>query len=406
VVRAYPGERAILDGNGSTQSTFVADGAWTVYWGLEIINSMTARSGSGLGLRPGGVYVRNASDVKLINFIVHETGHGVYTEPAASNIELYGWIVYNGGHQNPTRADGHGMYVKNNATAGKKVFRDNVIFNMFAFGVHGYTEGPGRLENMVFTGNVAFNNGQLSDDHTPNFQLGGTRLADNDTIRDNLLYFSAGLPTDYNFRIGYGAQVNDRTVLADNYVVRGNPVIEVGYWTALEVVDNTFVGDAMMTRLFDPSTTGQTWSGNTHYRTPTASAWRYTGTNYSFATWQALTGLGMTDQALAGTPATPFVFVRPHQYQAGAALVAIVNWPKQAAVAVDLSGALPSGQRYEVRNVQALFGAPVVSGTYEGGSVSFPMSGVTPPAPIGGSPNPPVRTAPEFDVFVVRPVSP
>ena len=70
----------------------------------------------------------------------------------------------------------------------------------------------------------------------------------------------------------------------------------------------------------------------------------------------------------------------------------------------DLSNVLVVGQRYEIRNVQDIFGAAVVSGTYGGGSVSIPMGGVTPPQPIGGSPNSPIRTGPDFDVFVVTPV--
>ena len=45
--------------------------------------------------------------------------------------------------------------------------------------------------------------------------------------------------------------------------------------------------------------------------------------------------------------------------------------------------------------------AAVVSGVYNGGTVNIPMTGVTPPTPLGG-PRMPPRTAPEFDVFVVQ----
>ena len=51
--------------------------------------------------------------------------------------------------------------------------------------------------------------------------------------------------------------------------------------------------------------------------------------------------------------------------------------------------------------MQDVFGAPVLSGTYGGGFVAIPMSGVTPPTPIGGSPRPPIKTGPNFDAFVV-----
>jgi len=41
-----------------------------------------------------------------------------------------------------------------------------------------------------------------------------------------------------------------------------------------------------------------------------------------------------------------------------------------------------------------------MSGLYAGGTISIPMSGVNPPPPIGGSPTPPRKTGPDFDVFI------
>ncbi|HWP37175.1 MAG TPA: Ig-like domain-containing protein [Gemmatimonadales bacterium] len=399
IVRAYPGERAIIDGNGSSNSTFVVDGSWAVYWGLEIMNSMTARFGDGLGLRPTGVYVRNAANVKLINLIVHDTGHGTYTEYAAQNIEIYGWIIFNGGHQNSTRSDGHGIYIKHDG-AGGKVVRDNIIFNQFGFGIHGYTESSGALRNLVFEGNVLFNNGELSNDDNPNLQLGGNRVADNDLIADNMTYFSPGHGW-WNFRIGYNSLLNGTAVVRNNYVVGGGEVVEVGYWQNLDWLGNTFVGDGNMVRANDPSAAGQEWGANTHYRDPAAVAWRFNGSWRTFDSWRQASGWGTTDQAMAGVPTATRVFVRPNLYEPGRATVVIYNWARSASVGVDLGGVVPVGHVYEIRNVQTIFGAPVASGTYTGGLVSFPMDGVAAQAPIGGSPNPPLRTGPDFDVFVV-----
>jgi hypothetical protein len=70
-------------------------------------------------------------------------------------------------------------------------------------------------------------------------------------------------------------------------------------------------------------------------------------------------------------------------------------------VSVDLGNVLQSGDHYVIRNVQNLRGSPVASGTFDGGSVSIPMGGVTPPTPVGlGSSRAPM-TGPYFDVFVV-----
>jgi len=82
----------------------------------------------------------NASNVRLVNLIIHDTGHGTYIENPAHNIEIYGWIVYNGGNDNSSRSDGHGIYVRNDGTT-PKLIADNVIFNQFGFGIHSYAEG-------------------------------------------------------------------------------------------------------------------------------------------------------------------------------------------------------------------------------------------------------------------------
>jgi len=68
---------------------------------------------------------------------------------------------------------------------------------------------------------------------------------------------------------------------------------------------------------------------------------------------------------------------------------------------VDLSGIVPVGARYEVRNVQDLYGAPVASGSFGGGAVSIPLGGVTPPTPVGLTSSRSPRTGPYFDVFLV-----
>jgi hypothetical protein len=73
---------------------------------------------------------------------------------------------------------------------------------------------------------------------------------------------------------------------------------------------------------------------------------------------------------------------------------------------VSLAGVLTAGDGYEVRSVQALFAAPVVSGTYDGHSISIPLTAITPPTPIAMASSPAPITGPAFDVFVVVRVAP
>jgi len=96
------------------------------------------------------------------------------------------------------------------------------------------------------------------------------------------------------------------------------------------------------------------------------------------------------------------VIVRPNTYERGRANVIVYNWDQLATAQVDLSSVLTVGQSYEIRNVQNFYGSPVVSGVFSGGSVTVPMAGITPTAPIGRSYVPAPVTGPVFNVFVVR----
>ncbi|MBX6333238.1 MAG: hypothetical protein IRY91_15440, partial [Gemmatimonadaceae bacterium] len=75
------------------------------------------------------------------------------------------------------------------------------------------------------------------------------------------------------------------------------------------------------------------------------------------------------------------------------------NWGHQGSVSVDLSGVLKPGEAYEVRNAQNFFGAPVTSGTYGGGTVTLPITSITPPTSTIGKTGP--STGTELNVYVV-----
>ncbi|HVH10525.1 MAG TPA: Ig-like domain-containing protein [Gemmatimonadales bacterium] len=403
VVRQYPGERATVDGGATQTDVLTVNGGYAIYWGFEIMESGTQRfglAGTGTGLRGDGVYVNNASNVKLINLIVHDTGHGTYTENSAHNIEIYGWIIYNGGNEDSSRSDGHGIYIKNDGI-GWKIARDNVIFDQFGFGIHGYAQAGTNLINMILDGNVLFDNGTPSNFDNPNMQLGGTVVADNDTVTNNMVYFAPGVSSgNGNVRIGYSSTANGTAVFANNYIVGGTETLDVGYWASLTAQGNTLVAPTLVLVQNDgASASTEHWTGNMHYHDPTALAWQLAGRSYTFSNWEVQAGA--SDQVSATPPATPRVFVRPNRYEGGRATIVIYNWSLQASVPVDLTGVVTVGKHYDVRNVQDIFGTPVVSGTYAGGTITIPMTGVTPPQPIGGSFRPLVKTAPAFDAFIV-----
>ncbi|MEX2385261.1 MAG: hypothetical protein WEB59_11825, partial [Thermoanaerobaculia bacterium] len=97
------------------------------------------------------------------------------------------------------------------------------------------------------------------------------------------------------------------------------------------------------------------------------------------------------------------IFIRPNAYEAKRANITIYNWDLQSTVNVDVSGILASGDGYEVRNAADFFGAPVLTGTYSGGSISLPMTGLSVAPPVGVLA--PLPTGPEFNTFILLPAS-
>jgi hypothetical protein len=339
IVRAYTGERVIIDGNdGSGNDGFVVHGSYTWYWGLELRNSDPTRTttSTSSNFRPD-VVANNGTHIKYINLVIHDGGVGFYTYTAMADVEISGSILYNNGWQGPDRGHGHGLYLKNDV--GPVVARDNVIFNQFGYGIHIYSDvGDGQLNGISAIGNVSFDNGSLASTG-PSAEIGnlGQMNANNLVVTSNLTYVA---PTVGGSNVVLGS--GDGLTASGNYVAGGDGISQ-GTWTNATVTSNTVIPP-------DPTQTA--------------------------------------------------VFVEPNAYEPGRAFVVVFNWANQASASVDLSGVLQSGDAYEVRNVQDLFGTPGASGTYGGGSVSIPLTAVAPPAPIGISSLAPT-TGPGFNVYLV-----
>jgi hypothetical protein len=399
VFRAYPRERAIIDGASSSNSTLKILGDWTVYQGFEIMSSDPDRTGS----RPDLVYFDDATaNSKIVNLVLHDGGNAIYTDKRARDIEVYGCIIYNNGWQS-SRGSGHAIYTKN--LAGWKRFRDNVMFNQFGYGVHAFSDpGSGVIFNIELDGNVSFNNGSLARPGRPgsaNILVGGYDKSDNVHLRENMTYFSPGYDV-MNVRVGYtNTLLNGAATVRDNYIVGGTLAMDVGFWNAVTMTGNTLLSLAEVVDLRDNTVSGQTWDGNVYLNDPAAWVWRYDSRSFTFEGWRAATGLTGVDQATATLPTAPRVFVRPNAYEAGRATIVVYNWTNHSAVAADVAGVLQPGDSYELRSVQNPIGEPLASGVYRGGMLSMPMGSSTPAAPIGGSASPVPSTGVAFDAFLL-----
>jgi hypothetical protein len=397
--RQYPGERAIIDGS------LAASGSDLWFVGFEIMQSHPLQV-------VDRVLEANTVNGRFINLVLHDAGFsGVsMADDAGSGVELYGCIIYNNGWRDNID---HGIYA-HNSTAGTKSIRDNVVFNNFARGIQVYEDGAATIQNFAVTGNIAFNNGTIANGSTEvNLLISARALTTGMQATDNLLYFSPGEDGIQlrlgNYDVSDSALYNKGIDVENNFAVGGTLGLEMQYqWAQATVHNNVFIGNSGtdVVHTGGPAVNVYDWSGNVYYRDPAALAWAQNALEYSFNDWKLATGLGGSDSVISALPTTT-VFLRPNQYEPGRAFIVVYNFGNDNPVNVDLSGIVSPGHHYDIRNVQALFDAPVDSGTYGGGPVAIPMTGVTPPRPIGrSSPRSAQRTGPNFDVFLVTSTAP
>ena len=379
VVRAYPGERATVNGD------IAVDGSYTWYWGFELSNTNTSTQNvQGINSACPGC--------RFINLIVHDhsgDGFGLWSE--GPNQVAYGNIIYNNGfHGSTSTSYGHGIYAQNNT--GTKVIQDNVLFDQFGYGVHVYGSGNAELNNFTVDGNVSFNSG-VGDGM--NYTLGGGQPLNNLVVNGNMAYYSPGRLGN-SMRVGYNFGTTNRNgVVTNNYVVG---TMFLSQWlSGLTFTGNTVINPGGTDLLIDQDVpTSSTFSNNT-YSSGMSSPIQVLSSALSFSAWESKYGFDAHSTMLASLPDN-HVVVEPNTYEAGRANVVVFNWRGAGAVTVDLSSALKTGDSFVIVNAQNFFGAPVVSGTYSG-PVTIPISSVSPPAAIGGHSEP--STGTQFQTFVV-----
>lgn len=378
IVRQYPGERVVIDGVDSSRYGGVlqvtARDVW--FWGFEITSSDPARFTPLTGnttaniARPVGVSIGaspgDGHGCRFINLAIHDTAEGHWFSIRAVDAEVYGNVIYNNGWIAPDRPHGHGVYVRNDT--GEKQITDNIIFNQFGFGVHGWSDS-GLLRRISCEGNISFNNGGLASVYFPN------------------LYFSSGsqscrLLENYTYHHGPAAVASAGSVIANH--------------SDLTVAGNVFAAP-----------------GAIALRLGTCDTTRYVGGNLFFGDVEGLDAdIDQDGNVQASNGSGVSVIVRPNRYEDGSgyesprAHVAVYNWELAPTVTVDLGAALLPGDPYEIRDAMNLWGPPVASGVYEGAPVSVRMDLTSVAAPVGvgedGTPiGTPPHTAPEFAAFVV-----
>jgi hypothetical protein len=329
LVRAYPGERPIIDAwlqvGCCDQAPDPNRGAYVWFWGIEFASFNPDRHSGTSGPPEWAAQANHAAvdtwapGTKIINCIVHDTAGGISMWDEAPGSEAYGNIVYNVGGYGTDRGHGHGFYMQNQGPGYKHV-ADNITFNNFGEGMQMFGTDTAYVQNFHLEGNVSMNNGSLGL---------GTNTTNGTT--------SAGARDD-NIIIASGNGGPAGIVVINNYT----------------------------------------------YHTPLADD-------------------GYNDLSYNSTPiANDVTAVGNYLYEPGRANVVIYNWDLAPTVPVDLSTAgVNPGDTFEIHDGENWFAPALVSGTYNGGTVAIPMTGLQVALPNGVVPNPQPHTAPQFGVFVV-----
>lgn len=357
VVRAVPGQRAVLDGVlGTGKYTFeISDrSAWCVFWGLEIMVSDPSDIDA---KRPSG-YWFNAPNAKMINCHVHDAACCGFWSPAVDS-EIYGCLIYNIGGQRKGRGqgNGHNMYTQNRV--GTKRIRDNIVFNGFRNGIDIYTEG-GSIEGFDIVGNTVFGASACANEGGKKMDIviGGKKPAARILVRENLGWAN-GMGRHCEF--GYMTDGHKDIRLIDNYFAGR---VEFKSWEQIQMTGNKFFGGI---------------------RGPVDSA-KFPENDYG------------------PPPKESVVFVRPNEHEPGRANITVYNWAGTDTVSADIGSAAPVGAEFEIRNAQNWHAGPVAKGIYDGKPVLLPMTGMDPVQPIGaeGYLTREEMTGKAFNVFVLE----
>jgi parallel beta-helix repeat protein len=426
-VRSFPGDWAVLDGGHSSAPTLTVNGHDTRFMDFEITKTDPDRKLDEAAANPDDSRRGIGASVlgprtKLINLVVHDAGNGIGVWQQAHDAEVYGCLVFNNGWIGVKRVHGHGIYVQN--SDGAKTITDNVVFNNFGYGIHGYGHNA-EVRDLSLVGNIVFGNGSPSANRQPNLFAGTERKpVENVDILNNILYHTPGTFAT-NLRLGYERANNDADIRG-NVVVGGYPAVQLTSWDNVRLTDNLLSiplapgrHSQLLVGLDVPAHPAGSlglrlmsyeWNKNQYFR-PRSSNQRALfrlkqGSDKSgektmtFESWRQETGFDASSTFADDSTRAMQVLVRPHAH-GGPARIAVIG-SNSDTVRVDLDKAgLDLGDRFEIKDAQAPSADPIVEGTYDGRPVDIPLTQDVVQQPVGHGAKRVDHTPRDFAVFLL-----
>jgi hypothetical protein len=431
-------ERVILNGNGQNFPNL--SGSYTTLEGLELTDLTTQAghryltnlcAGCPPSLYPPAATAMEVAGTgnRVIHCVAHDNAAGIYSYASGVNSEIYGNISYYNGYLYGSEGLGHGFYLQN--TSGNKWVTNNFAGDNVDNGFQIYGSN-GAVMGFLASGNASYDNGSLAA-WQYNLVVGSAGGTNQNSFDSFYTFFPLSLRNGYVTIGQYDpiANISDTdNVFVGGYTTMGSmgigsPATITGN-KLVNVPSNTAGAPSAMVifaQFSNQSPSGITWNNNQYYGGPdlfyTGS---YDGNNLSngmysaFPGWQNATGFDSNSTFTPTLPTGAWVYVLPDKYTSKRANIIVYNWNAYAdqqgdiqnpctgacaSVSVDLSSILSPGDTFTIQDAQNWFGAPVLTGTYTGGTISIPMTGLGPKPVPWGLTTAPAHTAPAYGTFVV-----
>ncbi len=178
-------------------------GAYTWFWGFEVMSSDPTRFTTDTGSCPPGSSIPRGEGVvidqatshpglKFINMVVHDAREGFAFWDEATSSEIYGCLSYYNGWEAPDRGHGHNVYAQNQTTT--KYITDSILFSGFSHNIHIYGSLLRVSEQLRHRGHDDLQRGQPVYHRRPSPSAGRDSVAQNPVLKNNYLYRPAGGP--------------------------------------------------------------------------------------------------------------------------------------------------------------------------------------------------------------------
>ncbi|MCZ2075796.1 MAG: hypothetical protein LC130_12450, partial [Bryobacterales bacterium] len=407
VIKPYPGEWAVIDGNRTGQAVRnvpvvnLQNCSYLRFQGFRVTNSATddrviSAGGSNPTTRRGGSISVQGAGIEVINCILDNCGEGLAAWTNATGFKAYGNIILDNGWLSTTDGThGHGIYTQ---STDEKWFTRNVVLKQFVYTLHAYAES-GVLDYFRFHENV------FCDDWVSvggPVQVNDCRFTSNICLRAPVSFGGAGGLVGLQFTnnhatLSFGLSKTTAAVVATgNRLYRRRHIyagrksrIELALATGVTVPDLGF--DANYYWL--PEDGDGYLASHEGVRFYTPAQWVSEGQQDANSTFNARQP-GADDD-------THVLWV--NEYDDTRATLTIMNWSQADSVSVDLSAFAAAGDYIRIRNVQDYFGDVRII-QYTGNPVAIDMRAASHSVstPIGYTGPLATTSFPTYGVFVLE----